>query len=48
MLAISPISVPVVMLLTPLLVGAQAERITLTVWLGAALTVGGSLILVLR
>lgn len=47
-LAISQISVPVVMLLTPLLVGAQAERITLTVWLGAALTVGGSLILVLR
>jgi uncharacterized membrane protein len=39
------LTVPVVILLAPLLVGRQAERITAKVWLGAALIVAGAVIL---
>jgi drug/metabolite transporter (DMT)-like permease len=46
-LAISQISVPVVILLSPLVAGRQHERVTGRVWLGAALTVIGSLLLVI-
>jgi uncharacterized membrane protein len=44
-LALGRLNVPVVLLLTPMLVGRAAENVTLRVWLGAALIVGGSLIL---
>ena len=44
-LALGRLNVPVVILLSPLLVGKAAENVTLRVWLGAALIVGGSLIL---
>lgn len=46
-LAISQISVPVVLVLSPLVVGRHLERITARVWMGAACTVGGCLVLVL-
>ena len=44
-LALGRLNVPVVILLSPLLVGKAAENVTLRVWLGAAMIVGGSLIL---
>lgn len=44
-LALGRLNVPVVILLAPLLVGQSAENVTMRVWLGAALVVGGSLIL---
>lgn len=44
-LALGRLNVPVVILVTPFLVGRAAENITARVWLGAALIVGGSLIL---
>ncbi len=46
-LSISQISVPMVIVLAPLLVGKGVENVTLRVWSGALLTVSGSLILVL-
>ncbi len=46
-LALSLVSVPVVNLLSPLLVGRDLERVTVQVWLGSGLIVGGSLILIL-
>jgi drug/metabolite transporter (DMT)-like permease len=46
-LSISQISVPMVIILAPLLVGKGVENVTLRVWIGALLTVGGSLVLVL-
>ncbi len=47
-LALGLMSVPVVLLLSPLLMGREVERVTVVVWLGAALVVGGSLLLVAR
>jgi drug/metabolite transporter (DMT)-like permease len=47
-LALGLMSVPVVLLLSPIVMGRDVERVTLTVWLGAALVVGGSLLLVVR
>jgi len=44
-LALGRLNVPVVILLSPFLVGKAAENVTLRVWLGAAMIVGGSLIL---
>ena len=44
-LALGRLNVPVVILLAPMLVGKAVENVTLRVWLGAALIVGGSLIL---
>lgn len=46
-LALGLLSVPVVLLLSPLLMGRAVERVTLAVWGGASLVVGGSLLLVL-
>jgi drug/metabolite transporter, DME family len=47
-LALSLMSVPVVLLLSPLLMGRETERVDAYVWLGAALVTVGSLLLVLR
>jgi uncharacterized membrane protein len=44
-LALGRLNVPVVILLSPLLVGQQLERVNLRVWLGAGLIVIGSLVL---
>jgi uncharacterized membrane protein len=44
-LSLGRLNVPVVLLLSPLLVGRKAERVTAKVWLGAALIVAGSVIL---
>jgi len=44
-LALGRLNVPVVILLAPMLVGKAVENVTLRVWLGAAMIVGGSLIL---
>jgi len=46
-LAVNSVSVPTVMLLAPVLMGRHLERVTLRLWAGAALVVGGSLILIL-
>lgn len=46
-LALSLVSVPVVNLLSPLVVGRDLERVTGQVWLGSALIISGSLILIL-
>ena len=45
-LALGRLNVPVVILLSIFLVGQQQERVTGRVWLGAALIVFGSLILI--
>lgn len=45
-LALSLVSVPVVNVLSPLLVGHHLEQVTGQVWLGSALIVGGSLVLI--
>jgi len=44
-LSLGRLNVPVVILLTPLLVGNAQENVTPRVWLGAALIVAGSIIL---
>ena len=44
-LALGRLNVPMVILLAPLLVGKTMENVTARVWLGAALIVGGSIIL---
>lgn len=44
-LTLGRLNVPVVILLSPLLVGRHLERVTARVWLGAALIIIGSLIL---
>jgi uncharacterized membrane protein len=44
-MALGRLNVPVVILLSPLLVGRHLERVTPRVWLGAALIIIGSLIL---
>lgn len=46
-LALTLLSVPVVMTLSPLVAGRHLEYVTPRIWLGAACTVGGSLALVL-
>jgi len=46
-LALSLVSVPTVNLLTPLVVDRQVESVTSEVWLGSALIVSGSLLLIL-
>ncbi len=45
-LALSLLSVPVVLFLAPVIAGRQLERVTLGLWVGAALVVAGALILV--
>jgi len=45
-LAISQLSVPVVMFLSPRVAGRHLEPVSRQIWLGAACTVGGSLLLV--
>jgi len=47
-LALGLLSVPVVLLLSPILMGREVERVNLYVWIGAALVVVGSLLLVVR
>lgn len=46
-LALGLLSVPVVLVLSPVLMGRHVERVTLAVWAGGALVVAGGLILVL-
>jgi drug/metabolite transporter (DMT)-like permease len=46
-LALGLLSVPVVMLLSPVLMGRHVERVTALVWAGGALVVAGGLLLVL-
>ncbi len=46
-LALGRISIPVVLLLAPLAVGQHLEQVTTRIWTGAALIVGGSLLLIL-
>ena len=46
-LALNSLSVPVALIATPLVVGRHVERVTRSVWLGSALVVSGSLILIL-
>ena len=45
-LALNLVSVPVVLLLAPLVVGAHLERVTARVWAGAALVMAGVLSLI--
>jgi drug/metabolite transporter (DMT)-like permease len=45
-LALGLLSVPIVLLLSPLLMGRHVERVTLQIWLGAGLVVVGGLVLV--
>ena len=45
-LALALVSVPVVLFLSPLLVGRHLERVTRRVWLGAGLVVAGALTLI--
>ena len=45
-LALGRLNVPVVILLSPLLVGQSQEHVTVKVWVGAGLVVAGSLILI--
>jgi drug/metabolite transporter (DMT)-like permease len=47
-LALGLMSVPVVLVLSPLVMGRSVERVTGPIWAGAALVVGGSLLLVVR
>ncbi|MDR7492418.1 MAG: EamA family transporter [Armatimonadota bacterium] len=47
-LAVAMLSVPTVLVLSPRVVGAQVERVTVRVWAGALCTVAGALALVLR
>jgi drug/metabolite transporter (DMT)-like permease len=46
-LALGLLSVPVVLLFSPVLMGRHVERVTGQVWAGAALVVGGGLLLIL-
>jgi drug/metabolite transporter (DMT)-like permease len=46
-LALSLLSVPVVLLLSPALMGRHVERVTAQIWFGAALVIVGGLVLVL-
>jgi drug/metabolite transporter (DMT)-like permease len=44
-LAISMVSTPVVILLSPYVAGKHLERVTVTLWMGAVLILGGALLL---
>ena len=44
-LSLARLNVPIVILLSPILVGRKAERVTAKVWLGAILIIAGSIIL---
>jgi uncharacterized membrane protein len=44
-LALGRVSVPVVLVLSPFLIGQRLERVSTRVWIGAAFIVAGSLIL---
>jgi len=46
-LALSLVSVPLVIVLSPLVSGKQLEQVTAMLWIGAALIVGGALVLIL-
>jgi drug/metabolite transporter (DMT)-like permease len=46
-LALALVSVPIVLFLSPLLVGRHLERVTRRVWIGAGLVTGGALTLIL-
>jgi drug/metabolite transporter (DMT)-like permease len=45
-LALNLLSIPVVLLVSPLMAGRHAERVTPRVWTGAALVIAGSLLLI--
>ncbi len=45
-IALGRISVPVVLILAPFLIGRNLERVTPRIWLGAALIIAGSLLLI--
>ena len=45
MLAITMVSTPVVILLSPYVSGKHLERVTVMLWVGAALILGGALLL---
>jgi len=45
-LSLALVSVPIVLVLSPLLVGRHLEQVTRKVWIGAALVVGGALALI--
>jgi drug/metabolite transporter (DMT)-like permease len=45
-LALGLLSVPVVLVFSPLLMGRHVEHVTVAVWAGAALVVGGALLLI--
>jgi len=45
-LALNLISVPVVLILSPIISGRHLEQVTLRVWAGAAIVIGGSLLLI--
>jgi uncharacterized membrane protein len=47
-LALGLMSVPVVLLLSPVLMGRHVEVVNAQVWTGALLVVGGSLLLIVR
>lgn len=47
-LALSLLSVPIVLFLAPILAGRSVERVTLPVWAGATLVVAGSLVLIVE
>ncbi len=47
-LALSLVSVPIVIVLSPIVSGRQHEQVTATLWAGAALIVGGALLLILH
>jgi uncharacterized membrane protein len=47
-LALSLLAVPTVMVLAPIVSGRHLERVTPSLWFGAALVVGGGLLLILK
>jgi DME family drug/metabolite transporter len=47
-LALNMLSVPVVLILAPVVAGRHVERVTLTVWAGSALVMAGALVLILE
>lgn len=47
-LALSLLSVPTVLVLSPRLMGRHVEQVTAVIWVGAALVIGGSLVLAVQ
>jgi uncharacterized membrane protein len=47
-LALGLLSVPVVLTLSPLLMGRDVERVNAQIWAGGALVIAGGLLLVLK